>query len=76
MHAHHPLLGKDWNTFCAICLQDRLKLFLWKCLQSALPLRGVMLRFIDAAAPEAALCPFCAFEIETAEHLFMRCQIG
>lgn len=41
MHDYHPLQGKDWQWLWRLKIQDRLKLFLWKCLHSAIPLRGL-----------------------------------
>lgn len=41
MHQHHPMSGKDWKKLWSLNLQDRLKLFLWKCLQAAIPVRGL-----------------------------------
>lgn len=76
MHDHHPMRGKDWKKLWTFKLQDRLKLFLWKCLQSALPLRGFLSQFVVSDDRLAGLCSLCGLEIEMAEHLFLRCQIA
>lgn len=73
---HLPLQSKDWDKFWKIQIHDRLKLFLWKCMHSALPLRGLLARFQPLGDPLLALCPLYELEVESAEHLFLRCQLA
>lgn len=64
--------GQDWK----FPIHDRLKLFLWKCAQSALPLHGLLAQYMDLSSSEKSLCPLCGLVLETAEHLFLRCQVA
>lgn len=73
---HISLQAKEWDKFWKIQVQDRLKLFMWKCLHSALPLRGLIARFQSLGAPLLTICPLCGMDIEYAEHLFINCQVA
>lgn len=47
-------------------------IFIWRCLNNALPLKSAMARFISNCDP---LCPICRKENETSAHLFFECDL-
>lgn len=65
---------KDWKHLWKLEIQDRLKVFLWKCAHAALPFRNTLASLIGGDQEERSLCPLCDQFPETAEHLFLRCR--
>ncbi|KAB1199595.1 hypothetical protein CJ030_MR0G020163 [Morella rubra] len=76
VNTQHPFRPKDWSRLWKLCIQDRLKLHLWKCAQNALPMRGVVAHIVNSDSDQQCLCSLCGLEAESAEHLFLRCQVA
>lgn len=57
---------KNWKGLWTMDTSQRIKLFIWKCLQDALPTRQ-KIRSIDNK------CVFCNSAVETTYHLFFEC---
>lgn len=76
MYDHHPVQGREWKKVWSLRIQDCLKLFLWKFLQAALPIQGLLAPFLSSTSSVGFLCPLCGLAMETTEHLFMRCQLA
>ncbi|XP_026383644.1 uncharacterized protein LOC113279154 [Papaver somniferum] len=51
-------------------ISQRIKLFLWKCLQNALPANSKLFGKVKDVVPH---CTMCGVEIETTEHLLFHC---
>ena len=48
-------------------------MFLWKCLNIALPVNEIIYSRIKIGSP---ICNCCGEDIETVEHLFFQCRIA
>ncbi|CAN1163898.1 Uncharacterized mitochondrial protein AtMg00310 [Linum perenne] len=63
-----PFRNKVWS----LPVQPKLKIFLWKIFRGILPTReNIAKRF-----PINSECPVCLEEVESSEHLFMRCILA
>ncbi|XP_056690446.1 uncharacterized protein [Spinacia oleracea] len=64
--------SKFYKLLWHSCLLPKWKIFVWKLINKALPLRPRMIRrgiMVDDK------CPFCCKDVETEDHLFRDCEI-
>lgn len=61
----------NWAKFWKIRVPERLKMFLWRVAVNALPTRENLMCRMDISEP---CCVLCNHEVESAIHLFSRCQ--
>lgn len=59
---------KLWDIKCI----PRVRLFIWKACQNALPIKNNLYRRKCVDDP---ICPLCGEEVETVEHLMLRCPM-
>ncbi|XP_026417363.1 uncharacterized protein LOC113312843 [Papaver somniferum] len=59
-----------WKPLWSLNVSERIKLFLWKCLQDALPTNAKLYGKVKDISP---LCTMCNNDIETTEHLLFYC---
>ncbi|XP_027098791.1 uncharacterized protein [Coffea arabica] len=62
---------KMWKVMWRLKLKHKLKIFLWKCLNNALPVRELINGRTKAGDP---ICRRCGEEVETVEHLLLNCR--
>ncbi|KAB1219217.1 hypothetical protein CJ030_MR3G001300 [Morella rubra] len=67
---------KDWRFLWQLKIQDRLKLFLWRCALDAFPFRGKIQAIVGRGNDEYGLCPLCSDFCETGLHLFFSCRVA
>ncbi|XP_026437286.1 uncharacterized protein LOC113335458 [Papaver somniferum] len=60
-----------WKSLWRLNISERIKLFLWKCLQDVLPTNAKLYGKVKDVSP---LCTMCKNEIETTEHLLFHCN--
>lgn len=60
-----------WNTLWKLNIKHKIKIFIWKCLTGALPVRAAIYRKTGLGDP---VCRICGEEQETVEHLLLKCQ--
>ncbi|XP_026411086.1 uncharacterized protein LOC113306354 [Papaver somniferum] len=61
-----------WKDLWKINLPRKIKYHLWKCLHDCVSMRSKISRFVADISSE---CPFCKQEVETANHLFINCDV-
>ncbi|OVA09156.1 Reverse transcriptase zinc-binding domain [Macleaya cordata] len=62
-----------WKSYWKIKgISPRIHLFLWRVINHAIALRSVLARHISTVDPS---CPLCQKEIETTDHLFLKCEL-
>ena len=59
-----------WNTLWQLNIKHKTKLFIWKCIQGALPVREAVNRRTRMGDP---ICRTCGEAQETIEHLLLTC---
>lgn len=62
-----------WKAIWKAPIPNKIKNFIWRLVKNILPTRSNLQRkgiVLDTS------CPFCHYEIETAEHLFMNCNMS
>ena len=59
-----------WNTLWQLNIKHKIKLFIWKCIQGALPVREAVSRRTRIGDP---ICRTCGEAQETSEHLLLTC---
>lgn len=69
------LSSSNWHCLWHLKLQDDLKLFIWKCAASALPVRGPLGQWLHLD-PDRASCPLCSSHIESGVNLFLSCRVA
>ncbi|XP_071933722.1 uncharacterized protein [Coffea arabica] len=62
---------KIWKQLWSLKIKHKQKIFLWKCLNNALPVRDIIYGRIKAGDP---ICMRCGEERETIEHTFLNCE--
>ncbi|XP_071928207.1 uncharacterized protein [Coffea arabica] len=65
--------NKPWKILWNLNLKHKIKMFLWKCLSTALPVNEIIYSRIKTGSP---ICNCCGEGIETVEHLFFQCRIA
>lgn len=65
-----------WQRSWKLKVQHRLRLLLWKVATHALPLHGSVGHSGTQSDAEWMLCPVCKSHIETAEYLFLNCDLS
>nr|XP_027124351.1 uncharacterized protein LOC113741063 [Coffea arabica] len=60
-----------WNTLWKLNIKHKLKIFIWKCITGALPVRAAIFRKTRLGDP---VCRLCGEDQETVEHLLLNCQ--
>lgn len=59
-----------WKSFWKLNISQRIKIFLWKCIHNALPVRKKLGRYMKDIDLK---CIFCEHECESLKHLFFEC---
>ncbi|XP_027152078.1 uncharacterized protein LOC113752144 [Coffea eugenioides] len=63
-------MSQMWNTLWQLNIKHKIKLFIWKCIQGALPVREAVSRRTKIGDP---ICRTCGEAQETVEHLLLTC---
>nr|XP_027088506.1 uncharacterized protein LOC113709853 [Coffea arabica] len=63
-------LKQMWNTLWSLNIKHKIKLFIWKCITGALPVREAIFRRTGMGDP---VCRACGEGQETVEHLLLNC---
>ena len=73
-HLNSPTIPpKVWKTLWKVPLPQKILLFVWKVLHSALPVRNTLIhRGINCFDT----CPFCQKDGESLDHLFLNCPFS
>ena len=61
----------NWKKLWALKFPPKYSLFIWKVIHGILAVKDTLLKRKVDVCP---LCPRCSDEIETIEHLFLRCR--
>lgn len=59
-----------WNTLWRLNIKQKIKLFIWKCIKGALPVREAVSRQTGRGDP---ICTTCGEAQETIDHLLLNC---
>lgn len=62
---------KMWKGLWSLKIKHKLKLFLWKCINEALPVRQAIVSKTRKGDP---ICRSCGDEVETIEHALLNCN--
>lgn len=62
-----------WKSLWSLNILEKIKLFLWKCLQNSLPTNAQLYRKVREVTP---LCTMCHTKTETNEHLLFHCPFA
>ncbi|XP_027156752.1 uncharacterized protein LOC113757854 [Coffea eugenioides] len=65
-----PQVVQMWNTLWRLNIKHKIKFFIWKCIQGALPVREAVSRRTGMGDP---ICTTCGTAQETVEHLLLTC---
>ncbi|CDP14470.1 unnamed protein product [Coffea canephora] len=60
-----------WTTLWKLNIKHKVKIFIWKCITGALPVRAAIFRKTRMGDP---VCRLCGEDQETVEHLMLNCQ--
>ncbi|XP_027152430.1 uncharacterized protein LOC113752516 [Coffea eugenioides] len=63
-------LKQIWNTLWKLNIKHKIKLFIWKCIKGALPVKEAIFRRTGMGDP---ICRACGESQETVEHLLLNC---
>nr|XP_027100913.1 uncharacterized protein LOC113720151 [Coffea arabica]XP_027101109.1 uncharacterized protein LOC113720465 [Coffea arabica] len=63
-------LAQMWNTLWSLNIKHKIKIFIWKCIQGALPVKATVNRRTGVGDP---ICKMCGSAQETVEHLLLNC---
>ncbi|XP_027062993.2 uncharacterized protein [Coffea arabica] len=63
-------LAQMWNTLWRLNIKHKIKFFVWKCIQGALPVKAAVYRRTGVGDP---ICKMCGTAQETVEHLLLNC---
>ena len=67
-----PMHGEYWNMLWKSKMNKRLKLLLWRIVCNSLPVREILSKRFPIPSIS---CPIYGEEVETIEHVFIRCPI-
>ena len=67
-----PMHEEHWKMLWKSKMHERLKLLLWRIVCKSLPVREILSKRFPI--PNIS-CPVCGEEVETVEHVFIRCPI-
>nr|XP_027086592.1 uncharacterized protein LOC113708329 [Coffea arabica] len=62
-----------WKHLWKLKVKHKLKIFIWKCLNKALPVNEVVFSRTKKGSP---ICENCGEAVETVEHLLFRCRMA
>ena len=62
-----------WKTLWKLNIKHKVKLFIWKCISGALPVKEAIHR---RAATGDPICKGCGEELETIEHTLLQCPLA
>nr|XP_027100870.1 uncharacterized protein LOC113719906 [Coffea arabica] len=65
-----PQVVQMWNTLWSLNIKHKIKFFIWKCIQGALPVKEAVRRRTGQGDPT---CTTCGTAQETVEHLLLTC---
>lgn len=63
--------SQNWNFLWGLNMKDKLKHFVWKCLQGIVPTNAVIREKSVKGDP---MCKCCGESVETLEHMLFRCS--
>ncbi|XP_027169605.1 uncharacterized protein LOC113769345 [Coffea eugenioides] len=60
-----------WKVLWSLNISYKVKMFIWKCLSDAVPVKELIWRRIKRGDP---ICSVCGEEVETLEHMLLKCS--